>query len=165
MRALLIVLAVVCVTGCSSVHRVGSVSAKPNINLKKSGQSLALKLGPSVQDAFTAPAESGNGPYEVTAWTTSLTTAFAVAFEQAFTMAHDADLTLEVQEAELKPAAGNKAQIRYKAQLVDKTGKQVALTSGTAVSKATCGGNDCAPASAIETMYEELASVLFAEVK
>lgn len=167
MRTLLIVLSVVSLVGCSSSLRVGEFTAKPNINLKKSNQTLGLKIGDGVKDAWQAPGEGGAAALDVSAWTTSLTTAFAVAFEQAFTIKQgDSDLVLEVQEADVKLVPGSKAQVRYKAKLVDRGGKELALTSGSADSKTTCDSGGCVPAvvgSAVETMYEQIAEKLFAQ--
>ena len=180
MRALLLVpVSLLAACAVNQTHRVGEITARPNVALKKSSQSIGLKLSDGVKDAWVSPRENGVGPLEVTAWTTSLSAAFATAFADAFTIKNgDSDLVLDIQDAELKLVPGavdangyvvsGAAQVRFKAQLLDRTGKQVAVTAGTSKSKTTCSAMDCAPSvaiSAVESMYEAIAQDLFVNPK
>jgi hypothetical protein len=164
-------------SACMTTLHVGPLDPKPNVNLGKSQATLSLKLGDRVQDAYTVPRENGVGPTEVTQWRASLKAAFKNAFADSFTLADDGgDLVLEVQEAEVAmvPAAvtsgatvvSGRAQIRYKAQLLDKSGKTLARAAATVESKTTASsmsGASSIAKSAMETMFEALVDQLFSQ--
>jgi hypothetical protein len=160
--------------GCSSTLRVGTVAPRPNINLAKHTQKLALRFGKNVANDYTLDRANGIGPTEVSDWRGSLTTGFRNAFADSYALGGESgDIVLEIQEAELgwAPAAvagdgyvaAGRAQIRYKARLVN--GTSVTPTSGTAESKQAVTSMADAPlaaSSAIETMYEEVSEKLLA---
>lgn len=155
MHKALVVVFALSLAGCSSVQRVGEVKAHPSLKLPKSSQTIALRLGPAVKDTYTS------GQLEVSTWKDSLTTAFATGFADVFTISFgQSDLLLEVQEAELKPGPQHPT-IDYQAQLFDGTGKPVASAKGTASPKADCSSMACAPGSAVEVMYEQIAEQVF----
>jgi hypothetical protein len=173
--ALLSCLVLLAVSGCSTTLHVGSLNPHPNVNLPKAASSLSLRFGDRVQDAYTVPRENGVGPTEVQQWRSSLKTAFKNTFVDSFPISEsDGDLVLELQEAEVSvvPAAvtaqaavvSGSAQIRYKAQLLDKSGKSIALTAGTVQSKNTTsemGGASSIAQSAMESMFEAIVQRLF----
>jgi hypothetical protein len=160
--------------GCSSTLRVGTMAPRPNINLAKHTQTLALRFGKNVANDYTLDRANGIGPTEVSDWKGSLTTGFRNAFAESYAMGgENGDMILEIQEAELgwAPAAvagdgyvaAGRAQIRYKARLVK--GASITPTSGTAESKQAVTSMADAPlaaSSAIETMYEEVSQKLLA---
>lgn len=173
--SLFLFLCLLAATGCTTTLHVHRLDARPNVNLPHSKSSLSLKLGDRVQDTYTVPRENGVGPTEVKEWRVSLATAFKNTFSDSFPLQDSGgDYVLEIQEAELSmvPAAvavgggvvAGRAQLRYKAQLLDKEGKTLAMLAGTVESKTTTtsmSGASSIAKSAVESMFENIVAQIF----
>ena len=126
-------------------------------------------------DAFDIPTQNGINGGHVEGWRATLRNGYLYGFKDAFKLAADApaDVTIVIDDAELEfvptGVAGSAvmagtAQVRYKAKLVDKNGATLRLAAGTAAAKKSStsrGEVTVLAASAIETMYEQLAQELF----
>lgn len=162
--------------GCSNTVSVIKGSPRPNINMAGSQQTLALQLGPAVQDSWTQPGTNTMAGFKVVDWKATLGQGFKAGFSSSFPVVEGpAELALVLEEAELTfvPAAvaadGNtaavRAQVRYKANLVDAAGAVLKRTAGTVESKRSTsarGESTAVAASAVESMFEALAKELWA---
>jgi hypothetical protein len=170
--------AVLCATqlcACAGTIAVKTGNPRPNINLGKSDQKMKLDLAEGVRDAFKQPGSNTMAPFEMTGWRGTLKNAFKNSFGNFYAVVDDgADVTLQVEEAELSfvPAAveqgGNtvaiRAQVRYRANVVDATGAVVKRLAGTVESKQAVSDRDAvgrAADSAVETMFETIANEAF----
>jgi hypothetical protein len=153
----------------SCAETVGAINPRPNVELAHREQRLGLALGPTVLDRFTVGEPPG--ALEVTQWHETLRRGFRHAFDGAFRLTggkDPADLTLVL--VEMMPEYGYLAprgafvQVRYKVRLLDRQGQVVRGTAGTADSK-RAGMRYQTPelvASALESMYEQIAQEFFA---
>ena len=176
-RATMTFLGVLLSLGCvaAPVARIARSSPKPNIDLPERNLALGLTLDEGVKDAFKVPPRSGIPETEVTAWRATLEKGFQNGLGKAFrTQEPKSELTLQIVEAELEfvpsavngygQAAAAEAHLRYKARLVDAAGNVVRRSSGTVTSKRSTGVTTeftLVARSAVETMYERIASELF----
>lgn len=161
--------------GC--VMAVGQTSPRPNVFVDGGGRTLALSIWNTVRDEYKVPSQSGLAPIDVKAWRTTLTAGFRNGFGGGFEIAdsrHESDLTIELIEARLEvvPTAWNAegdpvavaAQVRFKAQLLDASGQVLRRSARTVASKipATDATEvSHAAGSAVEAMYEQIATDLF----
>jgi len=178
-RATVIFLGVLLSLGCiaTPVARVARSSPKPNIDLPERNLALGLTLDEQVKDAFKVPRRSGIPETEVTAWRTTLERGFHNGLGTFFrTKEEKSELTLQLVEVDLEfvpsavngygQAAAAEAHVRYKARLLDAVGNVVRRSSGTVTSKRSTGDHNeftLVALSAVETMYERIASDLFSD--
>jgi hypothetical protein len=173
MRSLLIASVCLCVSGCI-VDTIAESNPRPNTPFTAAEpQSLALILDSAIANDFSIPSKSHPDDPEwgmpVVGWRRTLTAGFRNGFAAYFKPAPvsgPADLSLNLVRADLG-FSGGRAQIVYKAQLLDASGRTLAVTSGTAISKTvvTRWADGLLPEStcasdAVETLYEELATNL-----
>lgn len=178
-RATMTFLGVLLSLGCitAPVIQVAKSSPKPNIDLPERNLSLGLTLDEQVKDTFKMPPASGIPETEVTQWRATLEKGFHNGLGTAFrTKEEKSQLMLQLVEATLEfvpsavngygQAAATEAHIRYKARLVDAGGNVVRRSTGTVASKRSTGDRDeftLVAKSAVETMYERIASDLFSD--
>jgi hypothetical protein len=167
---------------------------RPNIALSARAEKLTLQLKDNVRDTYQVPAQQGIKPINVNDWHVSLRAGFDAAFKNSFQGSGD-QLVLSIERADLvlTPSAVGvqsmrtrrvsrrsrvqrttvqsgvtavRAQVTYRAQLLDKNGKVIGMSAATAESK---GSTTVASeeemtrlsGDAIETMYEMIAADLF----
>jgi hypothetical protein len=127
-------------------------------------------LGPAIPDQFSAPwsADPDRDGFPVEGWRRTLNNGFSNGFTRYFKPAPDrgaADLSLDLVRADLRFVDG-RAQIVYKARLLDKSGNELQVAAHTAFAKRRLSRRmiDSPEAleatDAVETMYEELAENL-----
>lgn len=178
-RATMTFLGVLLSLGCitAPVAHIAKSNPKPNIDLPERNLALSLVLDEEVKDAFKVPPRSGIPETDVTAWRATLEKGFHNGLGSAFrTKEQKAELTLQLVEVQLEfvpsavngygQAAAAEAHVRYKARLVDAAGNVVRRSSGTVPSKRSTGHHTeftLVAKSAVETMYERIASELFSD--
>jgi hypothetical protein len=167
---------------------------RPNIALSARTEKLSLQLKDNVRDKYQVPAQQGIKSINVNDWHVSLRSGFDAAFRGAFQGSGDPlVLTIERADLVLTPSAVGvqsmrtrrvsrrsrvqrttvqtgvtavRAQITFRARLLDKNGKVLGTSASTAESK---GSTTVASeeemtrlsGDAIETMYEMIAADLF----
>jgi hypothetical protein len=164
--------------GCTL--RAGLTFPHPNVELERSPRHLALKLDGAIRDQFEASFGSGPGPVNVESWRETLANGFRHGLAPFFAAAPGANggMTLELIETQLSyvPAAVTSAggvvavhaQLRYRARLLDAHGQVLQRLAGTALSKEpVTQGNHLtrAAGSAVEGLYENIASAFFSDEK
>jgi hypothetical protein len=171
MRYLLFVLTGITLSGCI-VNTINESNPHPNTPfIRAAPQSLALILDSAIADQFSIPSKvvpEGPGT-PVVGWRRTLTNGFHNGFGSYFKPAPasgPADLSIDLVRADLG-FSKRRAQITYKAQLLDATGKTLAVDAGTVESKSPVSrvADDLAPetecvADAVETLYEALSQSL-----
>ncbi|HEX8796202.1 MAG TPA: hypothetical protein VF765_34870 [Polyangiaceae bacterium] len=149
--------------------RVDPASPRPNVDLPAAGAPSRLKLGDSIVDQFVIPKSDSVNAVPVSGWRTTLSRGFDSGFKGG-----TSGLVLQIREAELTfaPAAlrggitsAARARIRYKASLLDPSGKELARLSGDAdahdaITQPQPSAMTANAAQAVEAMYETIAAKL-----
>jgi hypothetical protein len=152
---------------------LGALNPRPNLDLPRSGSSLALDVS-GVADRFDIPSQSGIKGVTVEQWRTSLKAGFRNGPAKFFAPpAAQADYTLKLTKAVLDyipaavyersgGAAAARARVVYMAQLIDRQGQIVARIKGEAVSTSTWvtfGGDESTASEALGLMFEEITDI------
>ena len=171
MRSLLMpLLAAFVLSGCATTINVAESDPRPNTPFTAvAPQSLALILDPSIRDAQSV---QGDRAYDttLTAWRRTLINGYRNGLGVYFSPVHPgqpADLALDIVKADVAwTPRGSRltVQITYKAQLIDRNGKTVAVAANTVTAKHALTSDDGAEAdcvnSAVESLYEDIANTL-----
>jgi hypothetical protein len=175
-RACLVALCLLGV-GCGPIL-LDAGTPTPRLSLAPMSASLALELLPNVPDEVDSPwGQNQLRAIEVHQFRTTLRTGFARGLQPLFRppAGESADWVLQIGEAtpefvaaQVTPMFGVTAvtaQVRYQARLIDRTGRELRRTSGTAVGPRPAGNVDGmgdALDSAVEQLYEQIGRELLA---
>jgi hypothetical protein len=153
---------------------VGPAAPRPNVMLAQDKTPAALVLDPGIADTFVIPGTGSVNSVPVRGWRGTL----EAGFRSAFPPGSPTGRKLELIEAELTfaPAAVGfggtaavRANIRFKARVLDASGKEIGVLAGNAaareanVSASEAGMTDNA-SKAVEALYEVLATELLAKL-
>ncbi|HEX7604662.1 MAG TPA: hypothetical protein VF316_23750 [Polyangiaceae bacterium] len=171
MRLLLPFVLAALVAGCVPLT-VGPSSPRPNVMVAADKTASKQVLGPLVQSEFVVPGNGSVDEVTVTGWRQTLDT----GFRNAWPTSRPNGRTLEILDTELSfaPAAVTvrggavavRAQIRYKARLLDGTGQEIGVAAGTVEAREATGsvnGMTDNAAKAVESLYEKLSTDLLAK--
>jgi hypothetical protein len=171
MRLLMILIASLSVSGCAI--EIAETNPHPNTPFTTTApQSLALVLEPQIADELSIAVDGSAVDTHVVGWRRTLSNGFRNGLAGYFRPsppAGAADLTIDLLRADFNwttPHARQGAQITYKAQLLDSSGKTLGIVAGTVVSKIgvtafdDSGAVAASVASAVESLYEELSTSL-----
>jgi hypothetical protein len=191
MKKILFLIATILVTipSCFAFTlKVTALNPKPNLALKNSKEKIYFLIDKNVEDNYVVPKQSGITKTNVSEWHTSLINGFKNGFSDFFTIVNDlseADFILKISKADFEwtPAATRtnvsgssgyvssttsvssiRAQVTFKAQLVNKNGDIVKQCANTVIAKKVASGfKDVNPtvASALESMYEYIGNDFF----
>jgi len=165
--------------GCAM--NVQTVNPRPNVNIDKSAQTIALTLGTQVQNEFQLVNPIPIQKAAIHGWQQTLTNGFNNGFGDSYKVTDklaSADLVLTIKKADPEFAltayttlrngsmanAAFEARITYAADLATRDGKVVGRSAGTVRSKKTAMSSDEMPKSlesAVESMYEAIATEAF----
>lgn len=149
--------------------RVDPASPRPNVDLPAAAAPSKLQLDDSIVDQFVIPKSDSVNAVPVSGWRSTLTHGFESGFKGG-----TSGLVLQIREADLTfaPAAliggvtaAARARIRYKASLLDPSGKEIARLSGDAdahdvATRPQPSALTANAAQAVEAMYEAIAAAL-----
>lgn len=179
----------VLLAGCVSVEsqmnavKVGALNPRPLIDFDQSKRSIALKIAPTIPDAFTVPQKDGVTAVPVSQWHLSLQNGFKNGPGQFFqkpTGKADYELSLVnvtldyvptavlARGAQVMGAASAVARIRYIARVADKSGTIIARPQGEVVSTTQWsgpGGSSSTATEAIEAMYVDIGKKALVKLK
>lgn len=156
--------------GCA--YKVAPTSPRPNILITVDKAPSDLLLGPAIQDNFEIPrSNTFLRDIRVRGWRQTLDAAFG----NAFVRGAGSGRKLSLREAELwfsyvrTPFWGIVANIRYKAIVVDPSGREIGGFAGQAMSKEPIvfESEDTfsdAATTAVEVMYEQLTAYLLTQL-
>jgi len=133
----------------------------------------ALQLDASILDAYTIPSTASVNAVPVTGWRGTLESGFHSAFPGA-----SSGRTLQLLQAELSfgaaavgmgGTAAVRASIRFKARLLDASGKELGAVAGTADAhdantSASEGGMTANASEAVEALYEMLTNEFISKI-
>jgi len=149
--------------------RVDPAAPRPNVDLPAAEAPSKLQIDDSIVDQFVIPKSDSVNAVPVSGWRSTLTRGFESGFKGG-----SSGLVLQIREAELTfaPAAlvggvtaAARARIRYKASLLDPSGKELVRLSGDAdahdaVTQPQPPALTANAAQAVEAMYEKIAAEL-----
>lgn len=151
--------------GCRPEVRAGS--PRPNVAIAGDQAPAELEIGQTVPNDFETP-QTSVASIKVHDWHTTLNNGFQSAFAGATS---SSKLQILLAELSFAPAAVTstggvravQAQIRYKVRVVDASGEEVGVATGTVSAReANSAGTDDAMTTnaslAVEAMYEAIAS-------
>ncbi len=153
---------------------VGPAVPRPNVMLAAVKVPAELVLAPTVPDAFVIPGTGSVNAVPVTGWRGTLD----AGFKNAFASPGKDGRKLEILMAELSFGAAVvsgqfgtvavTAAIRFKARLLDASGRELGALAGTAPARESNGSPTPAgmtdnAAKAVEALYETLAAELLAK--
>jgi len=166
---------IIILQGCAL--QVGLLNPKPNLDLKKTNQSIHFVIDNGIQNSFYIPKYSGIKKSKVTDWRTSLKNGFNNGFKDFYkinTAKTNSDFILKLLKTDVKfiPTSMSgynnltvlKVQIKFKAQLLNSAGEELNKVAGTAVSKKTInikGQENKVVENAIENMYKIISEKFF----
>jgi hypothetical protein len=169
----LFIISVLLIPGCwFSNLAVSPASPRPNVMLAEAKTPASLVLAPDIANDFVIPQNASMNAVPVHGWRQTLEAGFHNAFPSG-----SAGRKLELFSAELTfaPAAVGRggtaavvATIRFKARVLDPSGKELAVLAATAVAReanvspSEAGMTDNA-SKAVEALYEVLTAELLAK--
>lgn len=159
----------VALSACVPNLRVDPASPRPNVDLPAAVSPSKLELDESIADQFVIPKSDSINAVPVSGWRTTLTRGFDSGFKGG-----TSGLVLQIREADLtfSPAAlrggitsAARARIRFKASILDPSGKELARVSGDAdahdaATQPQPPAMTANAAQAVEAMYEGIAAKL-----
>jgi len=160
------------IVACTPVF-VNEATPRPNIDLTRSKDTLALAIHEEVQDSFELPEQNRINRVVVKSWRVTLANGFQNGFSESYTIVSTgADRTIEIRRADLLiipektfvVTSKARSQITYQARLLDKKGNILARSAGTIEAKRVASDAGYASenaADAVETMYERIATDFF----
>lgn len=166
----LLMVGVLLLFGCGTLQ-VMQMDPKPNVNISKASQTIALSINKDIEDNYLIPPGDIAASIQVQQWHESLKKGFINCFGDSYKIVEDkakADLILTLKRADISfdliainPDSTNSAlvtaQIAFTVQLTDSKGNIIGRTAKTAKAKRSTYLRDeftNVARSAVESMYE-----------